>query len=105
MEKGVSDDEIEAAREHLCGEEIILSEDIENRMKRLFRNFSYGFAQNDWEKTVERLRSVDKEALRRAVNSLFDGSNAAFVIYGPKLTAKQKEMLEKAGEIWKKLKD
>ena len=102
VEKGVSDDEIEAAREHLCGEEIILSEDIENRMKRLFRNYSYGFAQNDWEKTVERLRSVDKEALRRAVNSLFDGSNAAFVIYGPKLTAKQREMLEKAGEIWKK---
>ncbi len=105
VEKGVSDDEIEAAREHLCGEEIILSEDIENRMKRLFRNFSYGFAQNDWEKTVERLRSVDKEALSKAVSSLFDGSSAAFVIYGPKLTAKQREMLEKAGEIWKKLKD
>jgi len=102
VEKGVSDDEIEAAREHLCGEEIILSEDIENRMKRLFRNFSYGFAQNDWEKTVERLRSVDKEALRKAISSLFDGSSAAFVIYGPKLTAKQREMLEKAGEIWKK---
>ena len=105
VEKGVSDDEIEAAREHLCGEEIILSEDIENRMKRLFRNFSYGFAQNDWEKTVGRLRSVDKEALNKAVSSLFDGSSAAFVIYGPKLTAKQREMLEKAGEIWKKLKD
>ena len=102
VEKGVSEEEIEAAREHLCGEEIILSEDIENRMKRLFRNFSYGFAQSDWEKTVERLRSVDKEALRKAVSSLFDGSSAAFVIYGPKLTAKQREMLEKAGEIWKK---
>ena len=102
VEKGVSDDEIEAAREHLCGEEIILSEDIENRMKRLFRNYSYGFAQNDWEKTVERLRSVDKDALRRAVSSLFGGSRAAFVIYGPKLTVKQRENLERAGEIWKK---
>ena len=102
VEKGVSDDEIEAAREHLCGEEIIFSEDIENRMKRLFRNYSYGFAQNDWSQTVERLRSVDEAALRKAVSSLFDGSNLSVVVYGPKLTEKQREKLEKAGEIWKK---
>ena len=101
---GVLAGEIEAAREHLCGEEIILSEDIESRMKRLFRNYSYGFAQSDWSQTVERLRSVDNAALRKATVALFDGSRIAFVVYGPKLTEKQREKLEKAGEIWKKLK-
>ena len=98
---GVSDEEIEAAREHLCGEEIIFSEDIENRMKRLFRSFSYGFAQSDWQQTVERLRLVDKKALTEAASSLFNADGLAFVIYGPALTEKQRQKLEESGEIWK----
>ena len=102
VESGISEEEIEAAREHLCGEEIILSEDIESRMKRLFRNYSYGFAQTDWSLTVEQLRSVDNDALRKAISDLFEGGKVAFVVYGAKLTEKQREKLERAGEIWKK---
>ncbi|MCR4940832.1 MAG: insulinase family protein [Treponemataceae bacterium] len=98
---GVSLSEIEAAREHLCGEEIIFSEDIENRMKRLFRNFSYGFSQSDWEQTVDKLRLVDEKALAAAAASLFDAEGLSFVIYGPSLTEKQRQKLEESLRIWK----
>lgn len=101
IEEGVTNEEIEAAREHLCGEEIIYSEDIESRMKRLFRNYSYGYRQTDWQYTVNKLRTVRQEDLNRSIGEVFGKSEPLFVVYGPKLTDKQRQKLEESRNIWK----
>ena len=90
-----ADDEISAAKEHLCGEEIIGGEDIESRMKRLYRNFSYGFVQCSIEESIRKIRAVTEDELKECITELFNFDNEAFVFYGPEFTEKQKQKIEK----------
>lgn len=90
----ISDDEIKAAKEHLCGEEIITSEDIENRMKRLYRNFSFGFEQCGVQDTVKSIRSITRDVLIEHLKLLLSKNNMSLVIYGEKVPMKQKKQIK-----------
>lgn len=81
----LSDAEIDAAKEHLCGEETIGGEDMEYRMKRLSRNCQMGFPFRDTESTIECIRSVSKNDIVTVIKKLLDAKNRAFISYGPRL--------------------
>ena len=91
---GVTEDELTAAKEHLCGEEIIGSEDMEFRMKRLQRNHALGFPQVETDDIVLNIRAVSQDSVRSMLNALFNIEKKAFVSYGPALSAKtRRDML------------
>jgi predicted Zn-dependent peptidase len=94
---GVTEEEIGTAREHLCGEELISSEDTEYRMKRLMRNSAFGFPLRDTEGTLSLIRSVGRDDIARELRGLFGrgGKDSALVnvVYGPKLSAKTRGLL------------
>ena len=75
---------------HLCGEEILGSEDIEFRMKRMQRNYSMGFNLNDTSRILECIRSVTKNDIIEFIEKLFDFNKMAFVVYGKSLSMKSK---------------
>ncbi len=77
-----SDEEIEAAKEHLCGEEIINGEDVEYIMKRLQRNYSLGFPFYETDDIIRDIRLVTKEDIIALVKKLLDKKNCAFVAFG-----------------------
>ncbi len=77
-----SDEEIEAAKEHLCGEEIINGEDVEYIMKRLQRNYSLGFPFYETDDIIRNIRLVTKEDIIAFVKKLLNKNNCAFVAYG-----------------------
>ncbi len=82
LDEGFSDDEIIAAKEHICGEEIISSEDMEQRMKFLSRNFSLQFSQSTLEETIEEIRSVTRVELTNTLQELLNPENEALLEYG-----------------------
>lgn len=92
--EGVLDEEIEWAKEHLIGEEIISGEDPEYLMKMLQRNFSLGFPLRETKENIECIRKVSKSDIIKLISELIDFKNSALVVYGAKLSKKQKGILE-----------
>jgi predicted Zn-dependent peptidase len=91
--EGVSSDEIITAKEHLCGEELISSEDMEYRMKRLMRNRAFGFPLRNTEETLSLVRAVTEQDVAAEIDSLF-GHSRADVVYGPRLSARACDSLK-----------
>jgi predicted Zn-dependent peptidase len=89
----LTDAEIQAAKEHLCGEEIINAEDIEQRMKKMSRLFALGFKMETVEETVANIRAITKSELRLTLDKLLCKENQAMLIYGPKLKQNVKKWL------------
>ena len=83
--QGVSETEIDDARVHLCGEELIGSEDMENRMKRLARQYLAGQKLHTVEEAVERIRRVTGGGLASCIASSIDRSREAVILYGPRV--------------------
>lgn len=94
-EHGFTDEEKVAACEHLCGEEIIACEEMEYRMKRLYRNHSFGFPQRSPEETVACIRNVKKEQLDTALNSLLDFSCMNLMVYGERPALSVQDRIKK----------
>ncbi|MDR3284696.1 MAG: insulinase family protein [Treponema sp.] len=90
---GIGDDEISAAKEHLCGEEIISEEDMEYRMKRLMRNHLNGFERHTLEDTLVFIRDIRKDELELLLRELLDFQRMAFVVYGPALPIRTKKKI------------
>jgi predicted Zn-dependent peptidase len=88
---GVTFEEVDAAREHLCGEELMADADIENRMKFLERCYESGYAYKSADERIALIRSVTKDDVERCLNEMFDVKNRALVIYGPGLSLKEKK--------------
>ncbi len=95
LENPPSNQEIELAREHLAGEELIASDDAEFRMKRLYRNYIFGFEQKNTSGVIECIRRVTFEDVMCVAKKLFDFEKFAFVVFGPKLTESRKEQIKK----------
>ena len=97
LQSGVSQDEIITAQEHLCGEELISSEDMEYRMKRLMRNRLFGFAPRGTRETLALIRSVSKKDVEREIDTLLSAHgkrSRACVVYGPKLSPRLRTSLQ-----------
>lgn len=76
-----SDQEINNAKEHLCGEEFLAGQDSEFIAKRLDRNFWLGFDLADTEETLQDIRSVTKNDIMDCARLLF-GNQKSIVVYG-----------------------
>lgn len=93
-EEGFTPDELEAACQHVCGEEIIAAEDIDYRAKRLFRHHSLGFPQATTEEIVDLIHSLTTEEVAAALNKLLDFDKASLLVYGNRPTESfQKKIL------------
>lgn len=87
--------EIEAAKEHVCGEEIILCEEAEYRMKRLQRCFSFGFPFRTTDEAVSLIRSISADELYAAVREILVFNRMAFIVYGPAPAQRTRAKIER----------
>ena len=94
LDQGISEEERQAAKEHLCGEEIINSEDVENRMKRLFRLYSFDFEMETNEETVAQIRAITKNDILEVLPKLLNLEEKSLVVYGPKINKSIKQEIE-----------
>ena len=94
LDQGISEEELQAAKEHLCGEEIINSEDVENRMKRLFRLYSFNFEMETNDETVAQIRAITKNDILEVLPKLLNLEEKALVFYGPKINKSIKQEIE-----------
>ena len=78
----ISEMEIVAAKEHIVGEEIISSEDVEARMKRLARLYFSKFPLNVYTESIENIRALTKEELSAELLELLDFSKETAGVYG-----------------------
>ncbi len=86
-----TDEEINIAKEHLCGEECISSEDMEYCIKRNQRNYSLGFNMYNVENSINAIRRVQKDDIIELAHKLVNNENKSVIYYGPKLNHKMKK--------------
>lgn len=79
---GFTGDELEAACQHVCGEEIIAAEEMEYRSKRLFRHHSFGFPQSSTEEIAELIHGLTSQEVAAILDSLLDFQQTALLVYG-----------------------
>ncbi|MCR5606375.1 MAG: insulinase family protein, partial [Treponema sp.] len=77
--------ELEAAQEHLCGEEIIGDADMESHIKRLNRNAVFSMKQASIDEILASIRSVSVEQLKVLIDKLIIDTDRTIVVYGPKI--------------------
>lgn len=97
ISEGITEEELYGIKEHLCGEEMISSEDIEQHTKRLIRNYYQGFEYLNSDDVIKIIKSVTKDDIIACINEVLINESKTLVIYGPKLSrSKQKRInLEK----------
>lgn len=84
FEKGVSHEELIVAKEHIKGEEIIASEDVESRMKRLARLYFSNYEIITFEEYIERIQKVSVEEINLEIKKHLQKQNEMLLIYGCK---------------------
>ncbi len=97
---GITETELAGAKEHLCGEEIISSEDTENRSRRLIREYIHNYKHCTTEEIISEIRSITKNDVENVIAKILDFSKMAVVIYGPKVNGKSRKMIEKSLSMW-----
>jgi predicted Zn-dependent peptidase len=80
----LSEREIEDARSHLVGSMILSREDMETRMKRMVRQFCMIGRSLEFEESVERIRKVDADAIRRFVSTYLRREAFSLLAFGTK---------------------
>ncbi len=94
LKDGFSDDEILAAKEHIIGEEIIASEDMEQRMKFLSKNYFLNFEQCSLDETITHIRSITIDDVYKVLRSFLLEKVEALLVYGPKVGSKVRKNLQ-----------
>lgn len=88
-QKGFTDVEIADARSHIAGEMLLASEDTENRMKRLGRQFFYNGALISVEDSVALLESLHDDDIQNRVRDGFKPAQESLVVYAGKKWIKE----------------
>ncbi len=94
LDEGFLDDEIQSAKEHIIGEEIIASEDMEQRMKFLAKNFFLGFEQSSLEQTIHHIRSISHDVIYRVLKNFLQKEKEALLVYGQRVSEKARKSLQ-----------
>ncbi|MBP5176000.1 MAG: insulinase family protein [Treponema sp.] len=84
--------ELEAAKEHICGEEIMGSDDVEYVMKRLQRCSFMGLPLAGKDDVINSVRSVSMEDVESLAEKIIDDSMRSVFVYGRSLSAGQKKL-------------
>ena len=92
FENGVLDSEIADAKEHLCGEEFINSEDTEAVMRRNQKFISLNIPISSSEELIEKINEVTSADIEKVVKEIFLPNNRLTFVYGQKLTEKEKKI-------------
>lgn len=101
MQYNLEQDEIDFAKQHLCGEEIMASEDMEQRMKQLSKNFFSGYQQMSSEQVIDSINQVTDEQLFNALKYLKGNNEKSLIVYGPKLSFINKRKIKDFFEMRK----
>ncbi len=95
FENEISEDELNYAKQHLCGEEIMASEDMEQRMKQMARCWFSGYNQNSSDNILKIINEIQLDDLYDILKMIQSNLQKALVIYGPKVKALNKKNIEK----------
>jgi predicted Zn-dependent peptidase len=95
FENEISEEEINYAKQHLCGEEIMASEDMEQRMKQMARCWFSGYNQNSSDNILKIISEIQLDDLYNILKMIKSNLEKALVIYGPKVKAQNKKYIEK----------
>ena len=95
FENEISEEEINYAKQHLCGEEIMASEDMEQRMKQMARCWFSGYNQNSSDNILKIISEIQLDDLYNILKMIKSNLEKALVIYGPKVKAQNKKNIEK----------
>lgn len=91
----ISDEELDAAIQHLCGEEIIASEDPEQRMKQLANLFFLDLPLVNSDERIAEIKKTKLEDIEFLIKHVLHKSKFAFAMYGPALSFNTKRYLKK----------
>lgn len=90
----ISDSEVEAAKGHLCGEELMGDCDMEFVMRRNQKNYFMGLKLFETEEILSSIRNVTKNDIIELIQSVIKNDKRTVFVYGKKLSKiKQKEIL------------
>ena len=95
FENEISEEEINYAKQHLCGEEIMAGEDMEQRMKQMARCWFSGYNQNSSENILKIINEIQLDDLYAILKMIKNNLEKALVIYGPKVKSVNKKNIEK----------
>ena len=91
----ISQEEINYAKQHLCGEEIMSSDDMEQRMKQMARFYFSGYSQHSSEDILKIINEIQLEDLYEILKMIKTDLEKSLVIYGPKVKSADKKMILK----------
>lgn len=91
----ISQEEINYAKQHLCGEEIMSSDDMEQRMKQMARFYFSGYRQHSSEDILKIINEIQLEDLYEILKMIKTDLEKSLVIYGPKVKSADKKMILK----------
>jgi predicted Zn-dependent peptidase len=91
----ISQEEINYAKQHLCGEEIMSSDDMEQRMKQMARFYFSGYSQHSSEDILKIINEIQLEDLYEILKMIKIDLEKSLVIYGPKVKSADKKMILK----------
>lgn len=86
---GFSEVEIADAKSHLTGEMLLSLDDIENRMKRLARQFLYNGQVLSIEESMNLLIQINADDINDTAKSVFVNKQESLTVYGPKRQVKE----------------
>lgn len=82
LQNGVSEEEVACAKDHICGEELIAGEDVENRMKRLSQLYFAEYPLCTIEEHAAQIRSLTVRNLNEVVSRALQTKNETLFVYG-----------------------
>jgi predicted Zn-dependent peptidase len=83
LRDGLDDEELESAKSHLAGSILLSSEDSEERMKRLARQWLFSGQAETMGESLERIAAISQADVRAAAKAAL-GGDGALVVYGPR---------------------
>jgi Predicted Zn-dependent peptidases len=86
---GFTAGEFEDAQEHLCGDLLLSSEDIENRMKRLARQWLYNGEILTINESIDLVRSLDASCSLSFIETSLRNDSQSLLIYSGKKQTKE----------------
>ena len=95
FENEISEQELNYAKQHLCGEEIMSSDDMEQRMKQMARFYFSGYEQYYHEDIIKKIEKISIQDLYDFINNIKVNLKKSLIIYGPKIKSSDKKIILK----------
>lgn len=91
----ITEQELNYAKQHLCGEEIMSSDDMEQRMKQMARFYFSGYEQYSHEDIIKKIEKISVQDLYDFINNIKVNLKKSLIIYGPKIKSSDRKIILK----------